>query len=84
MHDLYMETLSIKNDQTIGASKSVTIINNTDDEDEEDVSMDVWMGTDPFYDRFPWFRLVGRLVFYWILIFFELDLFVFFSGHLFI
>lgn len=28
--------------------------------DDDDVSMDVWMGTDPFYDRFPWFRLVGR------------------------
>ncbi|KAI1726974.1 kinesin motor domain-containing protein [Ditylenchus destructor] len=27
--------------------------------DDDDVSMDVWMGTDPFYDRFPWFRLVG-------------------------
>lgn len=27
---------------------------------DDDVSMDVWMGNDPFYDRFPWFRLVGR------------------------
>lgn len=35
----------------------------SDDEANDDISMDVWMGTDPFYDRFPWFRLVGRLVF---------------------
>uniref|UniRef100_A0AC35GKR5 Kinesin-like protein unc-104 n=1 Tax=Panagrolaimus sp. PS1159 TaxID=55785 RepID=A0AC35GKR5_9BILA len=31
---------------------------------DEDCSMDVWMGTDPFYDRFPWFRLVGRAFVY--------------------
>uniref|UniRef100_A0A7E4UVT4 Kinesin-like protein unc-104 n=1 Tax=Panagrellus redivivus TaxID=6233 RepID=A0A7E4UVT4_PANRE len=31
---------------------------------DDDVSMDVWMGTDPFYDRFPWFRLVGRAFVY--------------------
>jgi len=31
---------------------------------DEDISMDVWMGTDPFYDRFPWFRLVGRAFVY--------------------
>lgn len=36
---------------------------NNAESDEEDVSMDVWMGTDPFYDRFPWFRLIGRYVF---------------------
>lgn len=30
------------------------------DDPNDDISMDVWMGTDPFYDRFPWFRLVGR------------------------
>uniref|UniRef100_A0A914Y6N0 PH domain-containing protein n=1 Tax=Panagrolaimus superbus TaxID=310955 RepID=A0A914Y6N0_9BILA len=29
---------------------------------DEDCSMDVWMGTDPFYDRFPWFRLVGSII----------------------
>uniref|UniRef100_A0AC34QNN7 Kinesin-like protein unc-104 n=1 Tax=Panagrolaimus sp. JU765 TaxID=591449 RepID=A0AC34QNN7_9BILA len=34
------------------------------DSPDEDVSMDVWMGTDPFYDRFPWFRLVGRAFVY--------------------
>ncbi len=33
-------------------------------EEEEDISMDMWMGTDPFYDRFPWFRLVGRAFVY--------------------
>ncbi|CAD5217128.1 unnamed protein product [Bursaphelenchus xylophilus] len=40
--------------------------NNTDtiDSPDDDVSMDVWMGTDPFYDRFPWFRLVGRAFVY--------------------
>lgn len=32
----------------------------SDSSPDEDVSMDVWMGTDPFYDRFPWFRLAGR------------------------
>ncbi|KAI6217492.1 Kinesin-like protein KIF1B [Aphelenchoides fujianensis] len=31
---------------------------------DDDVSMDVWMGTDPFYDRFPWFRMVGRAFVY--------------------
>ncbi|KAH7687831.1 Kinesin-like, partial [Aphelenchoides avenae] len=36
----------------------------SDSSPDEDVSMDVWMGTDPFYDRFPWFRMVGRAFVY--------------------
>lgn len=35
----------------------------SDDDVNDDISMDVWMGTDPFYDRFPWFRLIGRFGF---------------------
>uniref|UniRef100_A0A914ZPM0 Kinesin-like protein unc-104 n=2 Tax=Parascaris univalens TaxID=6257 RepID=A0A914ZPM0_PARUN len=30
----------------------------------EDPMMDALMGTDPFYDRFPWFRMVGRAFVY--------------------
>ena len=26
----------------------------------EDPMLDALMGTDPFYDRFPWFRMIGR------------------------
>lgn len=29
-----------------------------------DPMMDALMGTDPFYDRFPWFRMVGRAFVY--------------------
>ncbi|VDO56399.1 unnamed protein product [Onchocerca flexuosa] len=29
-------------------------------ESPEDPVVDVLMGTDPFYDRFPWFRMIGR------------------------
>lgn len=36
----------------------------SDDDVNDDISMDVWMGTDPFYDRFPWFRLIGRAFVY--------------------
>lgn len=32
-------------------------------ESPEDPMMDAIMGTDPFYDRFPWFRMIGRLKF---------------------
>ena len=28
----------------------------------EHPGIDTMTGTDPFYDRFPWFRLVGRSV----------------------
>ncbi|VDN27475.1 unnamed protein product [Cylicostephanus goldi] len=28
----------------------------------DDPMMEALMGTDPFYDRFPWFRMIGRLV----------------------
>lgn len=37
----------------------------------EHPNIDTMTGTDPFYDRFPWFRLVGR---YFILFFFCLVL----------
>ncbi|VDK45590.1 unnamed protein product [Anisakis simplex] len=30
----------------------------------EDPMMDALMGTDPFYDRFPWFRMIGRAFVY--------------------
>ncbi|VDM84168.1 unnamed protein product [Strongylus vulgaris] len=26
----------------------------------DDPMMEALMGTDPFYDRFPWFRMIGR------------------------
>lgn len=29
----------------------------------EDPMMDALLGTDPFYDRFPWFRMIGRYIF---------------------
>lgn len=29
-----------------------------------DPMMEALMGTDPFYDRFPWFRMIGRFVFF--------------------
>ncbi|KAK6037472.1 hypothetical protein COOONC_25024 [Cooperia oncophora] len=31
----------------------------------DDPMMEALMGTDPFYDRFPWFRMIGR----WVLLF---------------
>ncbi|ULU05077.1 hypothetical protein L3Y34_017659 [Caenorhabditis briggsae] len=31
---------------------------------DQDPMMDALMGTDPFYDRFPWFRMVGRAFVY--------------------
>uniref|UniRef100_A0A158Q8M3 Kinesin-like protein unc-104 n=1 Tax=Elaeophora elaphi TaxID=1147741 RepID=A0A158Q8M3_9BILA len=33
-------------------------------ESPEDPMMDALMGTDPFYDRFPWFRMIGRAFVY--------------------
>lgn len=29
-------------------------------DEPDDPMMDTIMGTDPFYDRFPWFRMIGR------------------------
>ena len=29
-----------------------------------DPMMETLMGTDPFYDRFPWFRMLGRAFVY--------------------
>lgn len=30
--------------------------------DEGDQGNSMWMNSDPFYDRFPWFQLIGRLL----------------------
>lgn len=32
-----------------------------DDEESPVDQMDALIGADPFYDRFPWFRMIGRL-----------------------
>uniref|UniRef100_A0A914CSL6 Kinesin-like protein unc-104 n=2 Tax=Acrobeloides nanus TaxID=290746 RepID=A0A914CSL6_9BILA len=53
-----MDRLKPMRDSHEKSAESADLIN------DEDLSMDVWMGTDPFYDRFPWFRMVGRAFVY--------------------
>ena len=38
--------------------------NDVEIQSPSDATMDFILGSDPFYDRFPWFRIIGRAFVY--------------------